>query len=200
MIEISARVQERLNFRLQTEEKVCNGPCGRKLPLRDFYIRIRSKRGNQWISVREACKKCHNSATVNGAYGRPANLALSRYKKSARVRGLECTLTLEEVKKFLNSSCSYCECSNLMMTIDRADNNVGYTPENSVSACIRCNILKADMPKLAWEEMIPVIREINKRGLFGDWIGRNFQFGRGSKHKDYKPTFGRVAPLRNSGP
>jgi len=77
-----------------------------------------------------------------------------RYRKSAKNRGLEFTLSLEEAAKLFSSSCVYCgdkptnTCIRTsLMTynytgIDRLDNNLGYIQDNVVPCCQNCNLAK----------------------------------------------------------
>lgn len=172
-------IDQRIASRIATEKKVCNGPCGRELPLSDFYIRIRLKpSGKKHISVRESCKSCHNSATVEGRRRRPSNEAFFRYRRNASMKGLEFALSLGDVRGVLSRPCDYCGETELLMTIDRANNDLGYVQSNVVPACIRCNVLKGDMPLRAWLEIAPSIRSARNKDLFGKWIGRRFRVGK----------------------
>jgi hypothetical protein len=115
---------------------------------------------------------------VEGRRKRPANETLIRYRYSARQRGLEFDLDLAIVKELLALPCEYCGLNDLMITLDRTENSLGYLKTNVVPACIRCNILKADMPKEAWLRLAPAVKEIACAGVFGSWIGRNLKVGR----------------------
>lgn len=77
-----------------------------------------------------------------------------RYKKSARNRGLEFTLSLNEAAELFSSPCVYCKSipSNTCIRtaymiysytgIDRLDNNKGYIQNNVVPCCQSCNLAK----------------------------------------------------------
>lgn len=80
------------------------------------------------------------------------------YKENARKANREFNLTKEECVSLFESNCSYCGTppSNkqkifgtdefyLYSGIDRVDNNLGYTKENSKSSCRECNFFKASM-------------------------------------------------------
>jgi len=66
-------------------------------------------------------------------------------------RKISCHLTFEEFKEFTKiSKCHYCHSSitwkthahNKRYNLDRKNNNEGYTKENSVVCCTRCNFGK----------------------------------------------------------
>lgn len=81
-----------------------------------------------------------------------------------------CDLDLTDLKGLLESSaCFYCEEVVIKMTLDRRDNTKGHTKDNVVAACLRCNLLRGDMPYEAWQVLIPTVREVVKLGLFGSW-------------------------------
>lgn len=70
---------------------------------------------------------------------------------SAKQRGLEFTLSIREYKKLLNTKTCYytgikfsdVETSPFYRTLERLDNSIGYTKENTVAACHCYNALKA---------------------------------------------------------
>ncbi len=98
------------------------------------------------------------------------NSILTHYKYQAKKRGLEWALTEERFDKLVHFPCHYCGrtytgCASgavrfsdqghilskhngdfLYNGIDRLDNKVGYTVENTVSCCKICNRAKKDMP------------------------------------------------------
>lgn len=39
-------------------------------------------------------------------------------------------------------------------------------------SCIRCNLIRRDMPIQAWEKICPAIRKAREDNLFGTWTGR----------------------------
>lgn len=63
----------------------------------------------------------------------------------------------------------------LRPSLDRIDNQKGHLKTNVNLSCIRCNLLRQDMPYDAWLMLVPTIRLIRERGLFGQWIGRGHQ-------------------------
>ena len=89
------------------------------------------------------------------------------YKRIAKGRGNEWGLTRDQARSLMRQPCHYCgvapqqiyrnsKTSNgafVYNGIDRADNSLGYLPENAVSCCGMCNKAKRDVPVeefLAW--------------------------------------------------
>lgn len=82
----------------------------------------------------------------------------SKFKSQAKRRGKPVDLTFDQFHKIKISECYYCKveyylyadfCKKLgfktpYMTVDRMDNKVGYTVENSVPCCFICNRIKSN--------------------------------------------------------
>lgn len=72
------------------------------------------------------------------------NIKLRIYdiKKGAKKRNLEISLTDNEIINLISMKCYYCCDKSQSMGIDRMDNNLGYTIENSYPCCSICNNIK----------------------------------------------------------
>jgi hypothetical protein len=74
---------------------------------------------------------------------------LKQYKTEAKNRNIEFILTDEEAVKLITSACFYCadfSYKNAKVSgIDRQDNSLDYTLENSVSCCTICNFMKGNL-------------------------------------------------------
>lgn len=70
-----------------------------------------------------------------------------RYRSSAIRRGIEFNLSGSEFMKLWGLPCSYCGASIKTIGIDRVDSDIGYNPENIVSCCGCCNLMKRSMSK-----------------------------------------------------
>lgn len=80
------------------------------------------------------------------------------YKRRARLKQLEFTLTEQQFLKIVTSACTYCGAPHTselrkvrgvaipMLTVDRKDSSKGYTLDNCVPACKKCNTMKLDYP------------------------------------------------------
>lgn len=82
-------------------------------------------------------------------------------KQNAKRRSLDVSLTKEQFEFLSKKICYY--CNGLLDTdsgwgthLDRLDNNVGYTFENSMSCCHFCNRIKQDL--LTPEETKEVVK------------------------------------------
>lgn len=85
-------------------------------------------------------------ASIKGKY--------RRGKSRARESGLTWTLTLPEYEALIASGlCHYCgdALNPYGSSLDRKNNSEGYTPDNCVAACSRCNSFKSDF--LDYREM-----------------------------------------------
>ncbi len=94
------------------------------------------------------------------------------YQKRAREKNLDFALTKEQFKDLMDSDCYYCggEPKNSFLQhgkpisvyqgIDRLDNSKGYTPDNVVPCCIRCNKMKK---ALGHDEFVTHILKIASR-------------------------------------
>jgi len=78
-----------------------------------------------------------------------------------RSRPIEFELTYEDAKKLYDlTECYYCGESDIARTIDRVDNEKGYTKENSVMACKVCNLLKGKLLKSDTERMLNILKKM----------------------------------------
>lgn len=68
----------------------------------------------------------------------------SRYKGSAKKRGLTFRLTIEDFEKRWKDECFYCGHIIEDIGLDRVDNSEGYTPKNIISCCWWCNQMKKE--------------------------------------------------------
>lgn len=167
--------------------KTCSG-CGVELTDENCY----KKAGGYF---RAYCKVCHNNKSdeynkissksphrrekVNArkrAYrqnpDKVANIIVLDTKGSDKKHNRENDLTKEFVQNLIKNGCSYCGDTKLRITLDRIDNSKGHIQDNVVSACIRCNYARGNMPYEAWLCLIKGMKEAREKGLFGDWAGR----------------------------
>ena len=100
--------------------------------------------------VSSGCASCNN-----GYKKRPYESQYNVLVTSCKRRGYTSSITYEEYGEFSNfKTCHYCDCPVLWVAngdqqhghkLDRKDNSVGYTKDNCVVCCPRCNKAKGDM-------------------------------------------------------
>lgn len=114
----------------------------------------------------------------NGFGGGPGSTQMSqlmmKYKYNAKRRGIYFCLTKGEFKSLLLQSCRYCAFKGrttkyeytdgtvdrlLHNGIDRVDSEQGYTPENCVPCCTRCNTAKTNMPLSEFRSWIKAVHD-----------------------------------------
>jgi hypothetical protein len=86
----------------------------------------------------------------------PLVMNFQMYKDKAREQSLEWELTEETFDKICSLPCHYCLKSALNTNgVGRFINNIGYTRENCIACCSKCNTLRSDLTygdflNLAW--------------------------------------------------
>lgn len=82
------------------------------------------------------------------------------YTKDAIRRGYAFEFTLERfIELFWQKPCFYCGEINLTAGVDRKDNTLGYTEDNSVPCCYTCNLMKLKTPM---EDFLEKCRQISR--------------------------------------
>ena len=88
---------------------------------------------------------------------------VKKYKDSAKKRNIEFLLKDEEAVKLITSACFYCaefSYKNAKVSgIDRQDNSIDYTLENSVPCCTICNFMKGQLDPLVFIDKCKKISE-----------------------------------------
>ena len=138
--------------------------CKNIFPLSNFYI-VR-KRNNQIFSV---CKPCIIKYSTKWRM-KAVKIVYSHtwwYKKwahvryNAKIRRKIFNLSFHIFKSlYLQKQCFYCKRKNCLFSIDRKNNNLGYTDDNCVLACRYCNKLKSNI--FTFTEMIILGRALKK--------------------------------------
>lgn len=103
---------------------------------------------------------------------KPVDRLYSRFmsiRYRATKRGLDFDLTAEWIEKLLALPCVYCNEYEIPQ-LDRKDNQKGYTTDNVVPACKRCNTVKSMY--LTYDEMMIVAEALGWRENALDMSGR----------------------------
>jgi hypothetical protein len=91
-------------------------------------------------------------------------------KNADKKRDMKNDLTREFILDTIRNGCVYCGEKEIKMTLDRIDNKIGHMKSNVVPACIRCNLIRRDMPHDAWLIVAKGMREAKELGLFCGWL------------------------------
>ncbi len=123
----------------------------------------------------KSCRACatkyttENNRLPKGEAG--FNEVFRQYKYSAKKRDYEFTLSKKEFRDIIYKPCYYCgeppsnDFFNIYRNgVDRIDNTKGYTLQNSVPCCTRCNLGKHNLTKQEFYEWIKKVYENSK-----DW-------------------------------
>jgi len=109
---------------------------------------------------------------VINRFDRAVNMFLHRYQQQAQKRGYSWEITREHFISLIQSNCYYCGeepdklidvstslfgDSFMFNGIDRVINSVGYTQENTVACCSKCNYMKASHTKTDFLEHVKQI-------------------------------------------
>lgn len=77
------------------------------------------------------------------------------YRKVDEYKGRLSDLTVEFVHAEILKPCTYCGDDNFMnMGLDRLDNNLGHTMDNSIPCCDECNVARSN--HFTYEEMMEI--------------------------------------------
>ena len=151
--------------------KICK-ICKKKKPLDQFYSQIIKLTNGPKTFYRTECKKC--SCVYHKKYyqNHREKMISDNIKRFNKKRKFTAELTEEQIHKLIHQPCNYCG-EDKLIGIDRINSDFGYSHDNIVPCCIRCNALKSDMPIQAWMELAPTVRKIRKLGFFEQWVGHN---------------------------
>lgn len=131
---------------------ICDCDCG-------GIIEVRTTR--LYDGTRNECASCiakkTNEKRIIPNNGSLINKLIRNYKTSAKKRNISFELNNEQFKKLIKSNCYYCNSEPIIRKgeieyaksgefkrngIDRLNNDIGYTIENSVPCCEICNRAK----------------------------------------------------------
>lgn len=137
-------------------ERICN-TCRIKKPIQSFHKN--GSKGRHFI-----CSACRNEKrkTWNKSWENAPDRIYQTYKRSAKKRGLEFNLTIEDFSFSKPLDCFYCGSLLDRPRYDRVNNKIGYCKENIVFCCRLCNFLKNDLEKEIFLDHISKIYEYQK--------------------------------------
>ena len=105
-------------------------------------------------------KRVLNKPKKKYTYKRTTSQVYIQYRQRANAKGLVFQLNEIIFENLLNNNCIYCGIPKAN-GIDREDNTKGYTIDNSVSCCTKCNMMKYTYDTNTFLEHIKRIYEYN---------------------------------------
>ena len=162
------RVQGKTRSRIRWE---CLCDCGT----------VRLVEASHLVSGRQ--KSCGRGVHKHGVPLKPLGTAgfngvINNYKREAAARNYEWSLSDDQAGYLFKSACTYCGkppsqvsspyknrprsssvCDYIYNGIDRVDNLRGYTVENSVPCCIRCNKAKSNLTLTDFRNWVAAIHK-----------------------------------------
>ena len=131
----------------------CVCDCGNEVSVRGDRLRSGRSRSCGCLH-REITSEIHKLPAGEASFNR----LYRDYRASAKRKGMEFTLKKKQFHALSSLNCYYCDiypsqvkryegCNGeyIYNGIDRLDNEVGYTTENSVACCEKCNMAKRTM-------------------------------------------------------
>jgi len=130
---------------MKFKNKICK-MCGKNFTptgMKQFYCGTKKAIGT--CSHKNNVEK-HNIRNKNNYLG---------FQKMAFRRGKEVSLSKEKFIELKHTKeCHYCHRIDQKMTIDRKDNQLGYSDDNCVAACHFCNSYKKE--RYSYEKMLKI--------------------------------------------
>lgn len=146
----------------------CRCSCGEEVKVETKKLRYGHVRSCGCLRIDQAF--CMSQAKVLPSGEAAFNSLYAQYRAQAGTRQLSFDLTPDDFKRLTKQNCYYCGCEPSQVKrsvgavggytyngIDRLDNSLGYTPDNSVTACWMCNNAKHDRSVadfLAWIKLL----------------------------------------------
>jgi len=183
IIEIGSRVGQvtilkELEIRNKNGSKyfLCKCDCGKEIKTTATRLRIKHKSSAKYSTI-ESCGCLRSERRLSGGKNPPGlniiNKLVSDYITGAKHRGYSNTLTWDEHVYLFKQNCYYCNLppSNILKAynssyiysgIDRIDNTIGYTIDNVVSSCKKCNIAKFSGTQLNFIKWIKSLYEFKE--------------------------------------
>jgi hypothetical protein len=160
----------------ETETRVCRICNGNPKPKSEFYSYKQKQRSGKILHMtRTECRECQDKRTRQYHRDNRDRYILNNSRRADKLIGVKGDLTRPIIKEMIARPCNYCNIQDGKMGIDRVVNSLGHIITNCVPCCIRCNALKRDMPKEAWEFLVPHVKKAVELGLFGEWLGHTPQ-------------------------
>lgn len=168
-----------VKYDMELIKKKCRD-CGLEKDVKtEFYSKICGRsQVKVYRTIGSLCRKCHNKEVTKILLNNRPRFIYRAYKIADKKFGRQNDLTQEIIKELIAKPCVYCNGMNVSMGLDRKDNSLGHLIGNVVPCCLRCNIIKGNMPLEAWIIIAKAVKRATKAGAFGNWIGHSSSKGK----------------------
>lgn len=153
---------------------LCKCDCGNEVWVRRGTLRNKKVKSCGCANLEVNLKNALKGAKSRRLSGNEAAIkgTLNQYKQNARIKDREFSLTYNDFVKITGSKCYYCNSELYLIQktkavfpdeykpiyihngIDRIDSSKGYSIENSVPCCIKCNKSKSNLTLEEFKEHI----------------------------------------------
>jgi hypothetical protein len=154
-----------------TQEKIC-AKCSAKTHVRNFFKHNQTKDGyHSWC--KNCCKEGNNRSRAKkySTFEGRITTFLSSCRKNAKHRNHACTITAKDLITAWQTQDGICAYTGRSMTtapgeynsvsVERIDNSIGYTAENTILVCNIANRMKSDMAgKVFFDVCRDVVRHL----------------------------------------
>jgi len=152
--------------------------CNQDKPLFDFPAQ---KRRSGSLYYRPHCYSCkYDKEVLTGRvqdkdyhreyyYSHKLDIKYKAYRHNDKARHKSAALiSRDDAVSLMMQSCHYCH-KEQSHGLDRKDSSLGYTLDNVVPCCEKCNNILSDIPYEAKVELIDGLTSINEKGLLDKW-------------------------------
>jgi hypothetical protein len=115
----------------------------RKAYHRKHYLKNRENKLKQCLEYKR--KNRDKVRFWNAQYRKTFHGEIRSYRNHAKAKGIPFELSDDDFKTFYFRDCHYCGGKIERVGIDRVDNEIGYTKDNTVPCCELCNRMKSVM-------------------------------------------------------
>ena len=125
------------------------------------------KFSNTLVGLKYPCKRCYDNSMKRHDELPAQKMAYQSLRSNAKSRHYSVEISFDEFLALAKKNCYYCgvepgerpgpkawQAKAKLSGIDRKDNRLGYTNENSVPCCYQCNWSKRDLPIEEWQAWI----------------------------------------------
>ncbi len=140
---------------------VCRCDCGKETTVLALNLKSNHTQSCGCFQKENARKACKNRFSLP-FLSAPTNKVFTRYKSSAKNKGIEFSISLDDFKNITKNKCFYCGIQpqnkekhrttepiekNIFVYngMDRIDSNKGYSIENIAPCCRQCNSAKSSL-------------------------------------------------------